>query len=174
MVKVTYSHRLLIDYDFVKWISTCSGRLKIDIIKWMLRTNKNSKDNTEEQIVILDEDFNKLCAEGIIKDNDIMRGCMFSCDLPSKLRKIAPLIDLGEFNKLPIEFRRLILGTLLTSKPPFQSIFMTTKESKLKHVSPSAYSTFLSRITKLQINNEEEAIIVLREFFTKYSMEHER
>ena len=41
-------------------------------IKKMLRININSKEHPRENVVISENDFDKLCSGGVIKDKDII------------------------------------------------------------------------------------------------------
>lgn len=158
----------MVDYSFIKWISE-SGK-KSELIKKMLRININSKEHPRENIIISDIDYEELCKDGIIKDRDIIRGCVLPFNLKDKLDGV---LDEGvEIQKLPLEFQRLIIGTFLTKETPFQTILLTTKEFKQKYNSPS-YSDFLNKIKKLEIKDEEETLIILNDFFKKYCYEHE-
>ncbi len=59
MVYVSYSHRILIDYHFIKWISEKCDNKSI-IISRRLRINQNSKEHKKENILIIEEDFKLL------------------------------------------------------------------------------------------------------------------
>ena len=154
MVSVSYSHRLIVDYEFIKWLSS-SGE-KVMAITRMLRINVNSKEHPRENVVILEEDFEKLCREGIIKDKDILRGCLMPINLKEKLDGVGESLDVESASE---ELKRLVIGVLLTGESPFQSILLTTNSFKQKY--NTDYDSFLSKIKKLEIKDEKKRIIIL-------------
>jgi len=169
MVYVSYSHRILIDPPFVKWISQNRENKSI-IISKMLRINQNSKEHKKENIVILKEEFNKLCEDGIIKDQDTIRGGMCPVDFDREL--LTKITDsVGVEIEADDDFVRLILGVLMTSRKPFQVVILTTEEGKKKY---EKYNTFLEKIPNLSIKCEEESLIIINDLFKSYVCEKDK
>jgi len=164
VVYVSYSHRILIDYSFIKWISE-NVEKKGTIISRMLRINQNSKEHKKENIVIWEKDFNKLCEENIIKDKDTIRGSVFPLEIGEDLLK--NIID-GE--NIDDSLIRLILGVIMTKEKPFQSVLLTTKEEKKKY---QRYKPFLEKIQNFSIKDEEESLIILNDLYRSYSCERD-
>src|SRR3989344_6750353 len=108
MVSVSYSHRIIVDCNFVRWISTSLDK-KSTIISKMLRININSKEHPKENILISDMDFDKLCTENVIKDKDMIRGCMFPFNIDKKIEGVNK-------ERLPEELIRLVMGVILTTE----------------------------------------------------------
>lgn len=69
MVAVSYSHRIIVDYDYIVWLAT--HEKKVSVISKLLRINANSKEHPRENVVIFQNDFKNLCDKKIIKDKDI-------------------------------------------------------------------------------------------------------
>src|SRR3989344_5677815 len=122
MVYVSYSHRIIVDQPFIKWVANNSEK-KSSIISKMLRININSQEHPKENIAICDMDFEKLCEENIIKDKDTIRGCVFPFNINEK-------IDGINKTEFPEELVRLIMGVVLTKEKPYQVVLLTTKEGK--------------------------------------------
>ena len=167
MVLVSYSHRLIVDYSFIKWVSE-SGK-KPELIKKLLRININSKEHPRENIIILEQDFDSLCKDNVIKDKDTIRGCVLPFNLKERLDGV--LEGEIDFSTLSLEMQRLVLGVFLTKENPFQVILITTKELKQKY--NTDYSSFLDKIKKLDIKDEDEGMVILNDLFRKYCAEHE-
>lgn len=164
MVYVSYSHRILIDYPFIKWISENSDKKSI-IINRMLRINQNSKEHKKENIIILEKDFKKLCEENIIKDKDMIRGGVF----PFKFNEDW-LNDIADGEEIDDALIRLILGVMITKEKPFQSVLLTTKEGKKEY---QKYNSFLEKIQNFSIKDEEESIVILNDLYRTYTSERE-
>ena len=161
MVRVSYSHRIILDHHFVRWLSKIAN--KKDVISKLLRININSREHPKENVLISEKDFEDLCNEGIIKDKDTIRGCM------SPYHNIDE--KLGENLKdLPKELERLILGVILTKEEPFQVILITTKDGKKSY---SEYAEFLNEIRSFDIKNEEEGLVIIGDFYKKFCLERE-
>lgn len=165
MVYVSYSHRIIIDYHFIKWISEKCDNKSI-IISRMLRINQNSKEHKKENILILEEDFNKLCEEGIIKDKDMIRGCVFPFEMNKELLK--DITDGDGIKEMLLV--RLILGVMITKEKPFQSILLTTKEAKKEY---DKFHDFLEKIQNFKIKDEEESLVILNDLYKTYTSERD-
>ena len=162
MVYVSYSHRIIMDYDFIKWIS--QSQQKSMIISKMLRININSKEHRKQNIIILEQDFDELCKEGIIKDKDTIRGGVSPFNINEEM---GDLVD----KKLPLETLRMITGVVLTRRKPFQAVLLTTKEGKKNYL--SKYSDFLEKIRNFDIKGEDEALVIINDLYRGYCSERE-
>jgi hypothetical protein len=163
MVRVSYSHRLVVDYEFIKWLSKSDK--KTFLISKMLRLNINSLEHPKQNILVSERDFKKLCEEKIIKDKDIIKGCITPWNIKDKLDE---KIDMP---KIPEEFERLIIGVLSTREKPFQTMLITTKASKQEY--NAKYAEFLNKIRKFDIKDETEGIIVITDLYKQYFIERE-
>ncbi len=164
MVYISYSHRILVDYSFIKWISQSSDKKGVIIAK-MLRINQNSKEHKKENILILEEDFDRLCQDGIIKDKDTIRGCLHPFEMNKDMLKNIPIkegVDSME--------ARLILGVLMTKEKPFQSILFTTKEKRKEY---EKYAPFLDKIQNFKIKDEEESLVILSDLYRNFTSARE-
>ncbi len=161
MVYVSYSHRLIVDYDFIVWLS--NSPQKTNLVSKMLRINQNSKEHKKKNIVILEEDFKKLCVDNIVKDKDVIRGGMAPFDVKEELG-----ISTAGLN---LEVLRLLSGVILARSKPYQTILLTTKEKKKEYL--GVYLEFLRQIKNFEIKNEEEGAIILNELFSSYASERE-
>ncbi|MEK6761065.1 MAG: hypothetical protein AABX93_04035 [Nanoarchaeota archaeon] len=162
MVFVSYSHRIIVDCDFIRWLST--QQQKSAIISKMLRININSKENKKQNIIILEKDFEDLCNEGIIKDKDTIRGGVSPFDINEELGDLAS-------KDLPIETLRLITGVVLTRRKPFQMVLLTTTEGKKKYL--TTYSDFLSKLKNFDIKNENEGLVIINDLHKTYTSQRE-
>ena len=166
MAYPSYSYRLIVDYDFVKWIS--SSERKTQIISKLLRINKNSKDYKNKQIIILKEDYEKLCDDGIIKNKTMILGCLCPKEINEEVSSI-----LGDrLEKLPVELRRGMLGVLLTSSRPFKSVLFTTKKSLSEYTS-SGFDDFSRTIDNFSLKNEDESLYIIDKLYKEYTDERE-
>jgi len=163
MVSVSYSHRIIVDCNFVRWISTSLDK-KSTIISKMLRININSKEHPKENILISDMDFDKLCTENVIKDKDMIRGCMFPFNIDKKIEGVNK-------ERLPEELIRLVMGVILTTEEPYQVILLTTKNGKEEYL--SKYSDFLKQLRNFDVKDEEESLVILNDLYKKYVSERE-
>ncbi len=161
MVSCSYSHRIIVDCDFIRWLST--SQQKSIIISKMLRININSRENKKQNIIILEKDFEDLCNEGIIKDKDTIRGGIS----PFDINKEFGLAD----KNLPIEALRLITGVVLTRRKPFQMILLTTSEGKKKYL--VNYSDFLAKLKNFDIKNENEGLVIINDLYKTYTFQRE-
>lgn len=167
MVDVPYSYRIVIDYDFIKWLS--SSDKKISVISHLLRINKNSRHYKNKQVVILPEDYKKLCEEGIIKDKTMILGCLFPMEIDEEIKE-----RLGEkLEELPVELRRGILAVSLTGVSPFKVALFSTKTAKEKY-KENGFDTFSEAIDNLSLKNEEESLFLIEKLFRDFTSERER
>jgi len=162
MVSCSYSHRIIVDCDFIRWLST--SQQKSMIISKMLRININSKEHKKQNIIILEKDFESLCKEGIIKDKDTIRGGVSPFDINEELG------DLTD-KELTMEALRLITGVVLTRRKPFQMVLLTTTEGKKKYF--DNYSEFLEKLKNFDIKNENEGLVIINDLYKTYTSERE-
>jgi len=163
MVFVSYTHRLLIDEKFVRWLKDNPDK-KSSVISKLLRININSKEHRKKNVLIYDKDFSKLCDEGIIKDKEMIRGAL----TPMCLSEMIPN-NHDKLEPLPDDLKRLVIGVALTDEKPFNSILLTTKESKKGYM--ETMGDFLEKLKRFDIKDEEESLIIIENLYHIYTNE---
>ena len=156
MVLVSFSYRIIVDCEFVRWMSGLQN--KSMVISKMLRINQNSLEHKKENILIMGKDFADLCSDGTIKDKDTIRGGICPFDNNKELG-----ISDG---KLSTEATRLLTGVILARQKPFRTILLTTKEGKKTYL--SNYNKFLEKIQNFSIAEEEDAVVIINDLFNSY------
>ena len=162
MVYVSYSRRIIVDDEFIVWLS--KSPQKAMFISKMLRINQNSKEHKKKNIIILEEDFKKLCDDKIIKDKDIIKGGMYPFDIKEEL-------GINPGNNINIYGLRLLSGVILSRSKPYQTVLLTTKENRKKYL--ENYSEFMKQIKNFEIKDEDDGGIILNELFSSYASERE-
>lgn len=162
MVSISYPFRLILDYDFMKWVLTESND-KTRIITALLHVHNSSKENKKKQNVILKSDLDKLFSEGLIKDKDLIRGCIASLDFSPEFQEI---IRREKFNEI---IQRGILAVELADDPPFKTIIITMQD-KLEEYEKEK---FFEKLKDVSFKGDREGVYLINSLFKKYCNEKE-
>lgn len=162
MVSVSYSTRLLIDYDFLKWVLT-ESKEKTNIITALLYTHNSSKENKKCQNVILKSDFDKLEKDGLIKDKDTIRGAMKIHSFSQEAQKV---IDDEKISEL---IQKGLMGVIMADEPPCKVVILTTQNKRKEYEKEE----FFQKIKDVTIKDELEGVLLINNFFKKFCMEKE-
>lgn len=159
---VSFPFRLIIDYDFLKWILTKAPN-KHRIISGLLRINVYSKENRKKNNLILKEDLDKILAESLTKDKDLIlagvKGYTFATEIQDEITS----------KKFDDVTRRVILGIVLTEEYPYDVAILTTKENSQKYLTNS----FFNQIKGLTIKTEEEGAYLIENLFKIFCSQKE-
>jgi hypothetical protein len=162
MVSISYPFRLILDYDFMKWILTESSD-KTKIITALLHIHNSSKENKKKQNIMLKSDLDRLSAEGLIKDKDLIRGCLATSDFSPEFQKI---IKEEEFNEI---IQRGILAIELADDPPFKTTIITM-QNKLEEYEKEK---FFEKLKDVNFKGDREGVYLINSLFKKYCNEKE-
>jgi hypothetical protein len=162
MVSVSYPFRLILDYYFMKWVLTESSE-KTKIITALLHIHNSSKENKKKQNIILKSDLDRLSSEGLIKDKDLIKGCLTSIDFSPEFQKI---IQEERFNEI---VQRGILAIELADDPPFKTIIITMQD-KLEDYEKEK---FFEKLKDVNFKGDREGVYLINSLFKKYCAEKE-
>jgi hypothetical protein len=162
MVSVSYPFRLILDYDFMRWILKDSND-KTKIITALLHIHNSSKENKKNQNIILKSDLDRLFQEGLIKDKDLIKGCITPTDFSPEFQKI---IEEEKFNEI---IQRGILAIQLADEPPFKTTIITM-QGKLEEYEKEK---FFEKLKDVNFKGDREGVYLINSLFKKYCNEKE-
>lgn len=161
---VNYPQRLILDPKFVVWLKNeCPNNSCV--ISQLLKINQSSKYHKKEHIIMCEEDYEQIVKEDVIKDKDILKGCIYSMSF-REFGLSDEVIEL--IGKKDIFTKRILLGILLTDEPPYKSIILTNEK-----IEDYSEKPIFDKIKDLSVKGWEESITIISNFYRIFFHERE-
>jgi len=154
MPSVKFSHRILADESFVRWLikKDKSYFLKLTHIK------KSSIDCRGEHNIILEEDALKILGEDLIQEHNLKA----SFKLQEIPHEITDVLD-DKYDQM------ILFAIVLATEKPFSTYLLTTKDNS-HHYNASPH---IKNVKTVNVKSEEDALKIISELWDEFCSERQ-
>jgi hypothetical protein len=153
MVSVAYTHRIICDISFIKWLLEQSD--KITIFSWLMHIKSSSEQYKRNHNLILSSEI--ILNKSILHLDEKKIGAIF------KIYEDPYFLQ----NYKDQKTKNLIFTIALTDERPFKCYFLTSPENENDYKENKHYNG----ITSVEILSGEKARNIIKNFFLAFDLE---